>query len=66
MSVAHLTQRLLLVLTICNLLGSRHLVFLKRPSFSVLLALFFLFLDRGLPFLDGIILIDMLHWHHGL
>jgi hypothetical protein len=31
MSVAHLTQRLLLVLTISNLLGSRSLVLLLSP-----------------------------------
>jgi hypothetical protein len=53
MSVAHTTQRLLLVLTISILQKSRvsHCFLIHSPR--VLLASYFIFLGRGLPFVGG-------------
>jgi hypothetical protein len=53
MSVAHLIQRLLLVLTISNLWNSRHLELLLSPLI-VLLVSFFLSLDMDLLSVGGI------------
>jgi hypothetical protein len=66
MNVAHLTQRLLLVLTISNLLGSRGHGLLLSSFIQCLASIILHFLDRGLPSPDDIFLIAMLHWQHGL